>query len=89
MAESEEELKSLLMKVKEESEKVGLKPSWWFISHLSPQQSRVGFLADRRPVLLHKHFSSLISHLIGKHGTSQSKLARQVQIPRGEQASSS
>ena len=26
MAESEEELKSLLMKVKEESEKVGLKP---------------------------------------------------------------
>ena len=27
MAESEEELKSLLMKVKEESEKVGLKPS--------------------------------------------------------------
>ena len=27
MAESKEELKSLLMKVKEESEKVGLKPS--------------------------------------------------------------
>ena len=27
MAESEEELKSLLMKVKEESKKVGLKPS--------------------------------------------------------------
>ena len=27
MAESEEELKSLLMKLKEESEKVGLKPS--------------------------------------------------------------
>ena len=27
MAESEEELKSLLMKVKEESEKVGLKPT--------------------------------------------------------------
>ena len=27
MAESEEELKSLLMKMKEESEKVGLKPS--------------------------------------------------------------
>ena len=27
MAESEEELKSLLMKVKEESEKVGLKPN--------------------------------------------------------------
>ena len=27
MAESEEELKSLLMKVKEESEKAGLKPS--------------------------------------------------------------
>ena len=27
MAESEEKLKSLLMKVKEESEKVGLKPS--------------------------------------------------------------
>ena len=27
MAESEEQLKSLLMKVKEESEKVGLKPS--------------------------------------------------------------
>ena len=29
MAESEEELKSLLMKVKEESEKVGLKPIPW------------------------------------------------------------
>ena len=28
MAESEEELKSLLMKVKEESEKVGLKPTF-------------------------------------------------------------
>ena len=28
-AESEEELKSLLMKVKEESEKVGLKPNIW------------------------------------------------------------
>ena len=29
MAESEEELKSLLMKVKEESEKVGLKLNFW------------------------------------------------------------
>ena len=29
MAESEKELKSLLMKVKEESEKVGLKPNIW------------------------------------------------------------
>ena len=29
MGESEEELKSLLMKVKEESEKVGLKPNIW------------------------------------------------------------
>ena len=29
MAESEEELKSLLMKVKEESEKAGLKLSFW------------------------------------------------------------
>ena len=29
MAESEEELKSLLMKVKEESENVGLKPNIW------------------------------------------------------------
>ena len=29
MAESEEELKSLLMKVKEESEKAGLKPNIW------------------------------------------------------------
>ena len=28
MAENEEELKSLLMKVKEESEKVGLKRRW-------------------------------------------------------------
>ena len=41
MAESEEELKSLLMKVKEESEKVGLKPtsfrkrrSWHLVSSL-------------------------------------------------------
>ena len=29
MVESEEELKSLLMKVKEESEKVGLKLKYW------------------------------------------------------------
>ena len=29
MAENEEELKSLLMKVKEESEKVGLKVNFW------------------------------------------------------------
>ena len=40
MAESEEELKSLLMKVKEESEKVGLKlnlqkrRSWYLVSSL-------------------------------------------------------
>ena len=39
MAESEEELKSLLMKVKEESEKVGLKPfrkrrSWHLVPSL-------------------------------------------------------
>ena len=31
MAESEEELKSLLLKVKKESEKVGLKPNIWKI----------------------------------------------------------
>ena len=30
MAESEEELKSLLMKVKEESEKVGFDPEGWY-----------------------------------------------------------
>ena len=44
MAESEEELKILLMKVKEESEKVGLKPEHppcvhtyeWFLRELSP-----------------------------------------------------
>ena len=36
MAESEEELKSLLMKVKEESEKVGLKLRSW---HLVPNTS--------------------------------------------------
>ena len=36
MAESEEELKSLLMKVKEESEKVGLKPNIQKTWHLVP-----------------------------------------------------
>ena len=36
MAESEEELKSLLMKVKEESEKVGLKPRKLSSWHLVP-----------------------------------------------------
>ena len=36
MAESEEELKSLLMKVKEDSEKVGLKKKSW----LKTQQSK-------------------------------------------------
>ena len=34
MAESEEELKSFLMKVKEESEKVGLKRSWYPVPSL-------------------------------------------------------
>ena len=34
MAESKEELKSLLMKVKEESEKVGLKFSWQLVPSL-------------------------------------------------------
>ena len=34
MAEREEELKSLLMKVKEESEKVGLRRSWHLVSSL-------------------------------------------------------
>ena len=33
MAESEEELKSLLMKVKEESEKVGFKANIFFVKH--------------------------------------------------------
>ena len=36
MAESEEELKSLLMKVKEESEKIGLKLRKWRSWHLVP-----------------------------------------------------
>ena len=35
MAESEEELKSLLLKVKKESEKVGLKPNIWKIKILA------------------------------------------------------
>ena len=35
-AESEEELKSLLMKVKEGSEKVGLKLRKWRLWHLAP-----------------------------------------------------
>ena len=35
MAESKEKLKSLLMKIKEESEKVGLKPLWGTISRQS------------------------------------------------------
>ena len=35
MSEGEEELKSLLMKIKEESEKVGLKPLWGTISRQS------------------------------------------------------
>ena len=36
MAESEEELKSLLMKVKEESEKAGLKLNIWKIKIMAP-----------------------------------------------------
>ena len=39
MAESEEELKSLFMKVKEESEKVGLKKSWLKASTFRKQRS--------------------------------------------------
>ena len=37
MAESEEELKSLLMKVKEESEKVGLKLNIWGIQKMAEE----------------------------------------------------
>ena len=36
MAESEEELQSLLMKVKEESEKAGLKLNIWKIKIMAP-----------------------------------------------------
>ena len=39
MAESEEELKSLLMKVKEENEKVGLKPTFRKLRSWHPVQS--------------------------------------------------
>ena len=39
MAESEEELKSLLMKVKEESEKSGLKLNIWKTDHASGSTS--------------------------------------------------
>jgi len=42
MAESEEELKSLLMKVKEESEKVGLRI--YFISNSFPKSEMLSFL---------------------------------------------
>jgi len=44
MAESEEELKSLLMKVKEESEKVGLKLN---IQKTKTMASRTHFMANR------------------------------------------
>ena len=42
MAESEEELKSLLMKVKEESEKVGLNSTFRKLRSLHPVQSLHG-----------------------------------------------
>ena len=54
MAESEEELKSLLMKVKEESEKVGLK------LNIHGIQSH-NFMANRR----RKYGSSYRFHLLG------------------------
>ena len=42
MAESEEELKSLLMKVKEESEKVGLKLNIWKTNYMTSGPSLHG-----------------------------------------------
>ena len=45
VAESEEELKSLLMKVKEQSEKVGLKPNIQKTKIMAP--SPISFLANR------------------------------------------
>jgi len=42
MAENEEELKSLLMKVKEESEKVGLKHIFWKLRSWHPLPSLHG-----------------------------------------------
>ena len=50
MAESEEELKSLLMKVKEESEKVGLKLN----IHMT-QQSHCWAYTPRKPELKETH----------------------------------
>ena len=49
MAESEQELKSLLMKVKEESEKVGLKLNVQKtkIMACSPCQAKTKFMANR------------------------------------------
>ena len=46
MAESEEELKSLLMKVKEESEKVGLKLNMIMLNKVHGNQSHL-FMANR------------------------------------------
>ena len=47
MAESEEELKSLLMKVKEESEKGGLKLSLSLAAQIDPPPSK-GFVGQRQ-----------------------------------------
>ena len=47
MAESEEKLKSLLMKVKEESEKVGLKLSLSLTAQIDPPPSK-GFVGQRQ-----------------------------------------
>ena len=63
MAESEEELKSLLMKVKEESQKVGLKLSLLHSPTLNPYMTTGKTIALTRRTLVGKVMSLLLNIL--------------------------
>ena len=62
MAESEEELKSLLMKVKEESEKVGLKPNIQKTKIMASSHHFMGNRWENSGNSIRLYFSGLQNH---------------------------
>ena len=74
MAESKEELKSLLMKVKEESEKVGLKPEFIFLGSKITVDSYWGQKIKRCLPLGRKAVTNLDSILKSRDNTLLTKV---------------
>ena len=73
MAESEEELKSLLMKVKEESEKVGLKLNILFCPRAFTSSAAGGFWVSF-PIYAHCGSAAFPEPCIEREGSSQVSL---------------